>query len=126
MAGTNDILQNVDLTTMTNRLNHLVGKLVTLRPKTKLIISMIPPVFSQQHAKRVEQYNVTIYQMVQWYQQNGFSVSLMDNYHYYLDKSWGFPDHVHPSLSIYNMMGYGWAQTVLQVISRHQGNFVKI
>ncbi len=120
MAGTNDILQSTDLNTLTNRLNHLMGKLVLLRPQSHIVIAMIPPIFSPENSQRVKDYNFTISQMVEWYSGQGYSVSLVDNYHYFLDKGWGFADAVHPNAWIYNVMGYGWSQGVLKALENQK------
>ena len=120
MAGTNDILQNTDLNTITNRLNHMLGKLVNLRPDSHIIIAMIPPVFSDEQADRVRDINVTISQLVDWYSGQGYKVSIVDNYHYFLDKGWGFQDAVHPSEWIYNVMGYSWSQAILNVMASNR------
>ncbi len=127
LIGTNDILQGVPITTITNNLNTLIDGITAGYPQRRLYVSTILPIsgksWNGQTAATLNNnantYNVQVRNLVQQYRDGGRNVTLVDM-NTLLVYTNADPlmnvfqpgDGVHPGQAGYNQMGDIWYNAI--------------
>jgi hypothetical protein len=116
LIGAND---RDNLTGAQERLDRLVSKIVTMRPKAHLIIARITPITrSDAYSKFVVAYNQAVDAVVAKYAPNHLVTEV--------DLNTGFPsdglgkDKLHPNDTGYNWMALPWLNAILQAYGQPQ------
>ncbi len=116
MIGTNDIVQNWELSTALARLTALVEAIVQDCPQGTLAIATVPPILdffpvgSNLNA-HVNTYNDGVRSLVQDQQAQGRSIQLVDAYPVFAPED--LPDGVHPNRTGQDKLGELWFQTLI-------------
>ncbi|MDB9314089.1 SGNH/GDSL hydrolase family protein [Spirulina sp. CS-785/01] len=118
IIGTNDILQNLNLAKIGERLEQLIQAIWQQTPDVTLFVGSIPPIGDRSFIEPVEQYNQQITQLVKQHQQEGRDI-------YFVDLSealeWtDLADGVHPNRQGHDKMARVWAEAVLVHSSTEQ------
>jgi lysophospholipase L1-like esterase len=118
-AGTNDVLQNYDLSHAPDRLDSLVNNLTTMRPSAWVLVSNIIPINDGRNSA-VKSYNTAIPGIVQKYHDLGRQVAFVDQYDNFVDTQGNvlgglLADGVHPNQSGYDLMADTWATSIQAV-----------
>src|SRR5262249_52101925 len=119
----NDLNDGASTSTLAQRLDTLVGKVLADDPTTFLFISSILPVDRGEAVKQlVQAYNTQIRDViVPKYQSLGGQVIFVDQYPNFVDADGGIisarlPDTLHPDQIGYDLIGATWAAAILQAI----------
>jgi lysophospholipase L1-like esterase len=104
--GTNDILQNYNLSTAPNRLSALIDRITTTAPATKVFVAQITPLGWSEGDAAVNTYNAAIPGIVQSKVSAGKNVHLVDM-HSALTAA-DLEDGVHPTAAGYDKMATVW------------------
>jgi lysophospholipase L1-like esterase len=117
--GTNDIAQNYGLSTAADRLDSLVGDIVSLKPNARIVVAKIPGCQDQAFDGQVQVYNAAVAQKVASRAQLGQKVSMVDMYS---EMNYGrqtntlgqplYADSWHPNQIGFDLMGAAWAGAV--------------
>ncbi|AFY65136.1 Calx-beta domain-containing protein [Geitlerinema sp. PCC 7407] len=114
MIGTNDVLQDYQLSTAPDRLSQLIDKVTQRLPSANLLVASIPPINRTGDPAQVEAFNATIPGMVSQKAAQGANVTFVDMFSQiqYSDLSF---DNLHLSTSGYTKMAEVWRDALLDV-----------
>ncbi len=71
MAGTNDILQDIELDTASDRFSDILDEILSVAPDTHIFVLEVPPITRQETLQlKVETYNRSIEETVERHQNN--------------------------------------------------------
>src|SRR5207249_244170 len=116
LIGAGDIFLNFQTSTLTQRLDKLIGQIVADSPTSLLFVSSSIPnkLFSANQNQLLQAYNMQIRDViVPKYQSLGDYVIFVDQYSNFVDASGNIlhigPDNAHPDQVGYDLMGDTWA-----------------
>ncbi|MCL1475079.1 GDSL-type esterase/lipase family protein, partial [Argonema antarcticum] len=112
MIGTNDILQNYDVSNAGNRLNTLVDKITSKVPNARLFLGSIPPSFKfADDAAQVATFNTQVLQIANNKVSQGKKVTFVD-INSKLNEN-DLADKIHPTIDGYTKIGNAWYDALL-------------
>jgi lysophospholipase L1-like esterase/N-acetylneuraminic acid mutarotase len=112
--GTNDILQNNQLTTAPARLSALIDRITVSRPNARLVVSSLPPLSDPSLDVKVQQFNSTIPAIVESKVNQGKSVSFVDMYSALTAAD--LRDGIHPNAVGYARMAERWRDALVPLL----------
>jgi lysophospholipase L1-like esterase len=112
--GTNDILQNNQLSTAPARLSALIDQITTSRPSANLVVSSLPPLSDPSLDAKVQQFNSAIPAIVQSKVNPGKSVSFVDMYSALTTAD--LRDGIHPNAAGYVRMAERWRDALVPLV----------
>ena len=114
MIGTNDILQNVNVSTAPNRLSALIDRIIELRPTARVFVASIPPLVGAYASlnSKVVAYNAAVRDLVDAKAAGGRSVRFVDVYPALGPGDFG-SDGVHPNRAGHDKIAKVWAGALL-------------
>jgi lysophospholipase L1-like esterase len=112
--GTNDILQNNQLSTAPARLSALIDQITTSRPSANLVVSSLPPLSDPSLDAKVQQFNSAIPAIVQSKVNQGKSVSFVDMYSALTTAD--LRDGIHPNAAGYVRMAERWRDALVPLV----------
>jgi lysophospholipase L1-like esterase len=115
VIGTNDIVQDYELTTAPERLSNLVGQILTTAPDSHVVVGTVPPPRGDTRNTRALEYNSTISGMVNAKVAAGQSVTYVDHYSQ-LEVAIDLGDNLHPNQLGYNKMAGVWFDGLLNIL----------
>ncbi|WP_339383370.1 GDSL-type esterase/lipase family protein, partial [Oculatella sp. LEGE 06141] len=112
MIGTNDVLQDYQLSTAIDRLNNLIDKIVAKVPNAYLLVGSIPPIDRPLDQQQVLEYNAQIPGLVSSKASQGKKVKFVDIFKEltFSDLS---SDDIHPTASGYAKIADVWYDALL-------------
>ncbi|NEO25417.1 MAG: hypothetical protein F6K03_00600, partial [Kamptonema sp. SIO4C4] len=116
LIGTNDIVQNLNLPKIDERLEHLVHTIWQQTPDVTLFLASIPPIADSSFIEPVERYNQQMAQLVEQQQKDGRDSYFVDVYEA-LDWT-DLADGVHPNRRGHDKMARVWAEAILAHLGR--------
>jgi lysophospholipase L1-like esterase len=111
--GTNDVLQNFNLSTAPNRLSTLIDHITSTAPTAEVFVAQITPLASASQDNAVRTFNATIPGIVQSKVNSGKHVHLVDM-HSALTAA-DLTDGIHPTASGYDKMAATWYSALQSV-----------
>ncbi|MEV0952541.1 ricin-type beta-trefoil lectin domain protein [Promicromonospora sp. NPDC050249] len=111
--GTNDILQNYNVSTAPNRLSALIDRITTTAPNTKVFVAKIIPIGWSEGNAAVNTFNAAIPGIVQSKVNAGKNVHLVDMYSPLTAAD--LEDGVHPTPGGYDKMAAAWYDALRSV-----------
>ena len=114
--GTNDILQNNQLTTAPARLSALIDQITVTRPNADLLVSSLPPLSDPSLDVKVQQFNSTIPTIVEGKVSQGKSVSFVDMYSALTTAD--LRDGIHPNAVGYARMAERWRDALVPLVAQ--------
>lgn len=115
--GTNDFIQNHQVSTAPARLNYLITQITTTLPHAIVIVAQITPLGTPRLNAEVVTYNKAIPPMVRLMSAQGKHVSYVDMYDAVPLKD--ISDHIHPNDSGYALMAHVWYTALGTAIPTH-------
>ena len=112
MIGTNDVLQNFNLSTAPTRLDSLVGTIFSGAPNVRLYLAAITPLTNSTSDARAVAYNSAIPGIVSKYKGMGDNVTFVDM-HSVLNPSTETSDGIHPTSAGFQKMANTWYAAVV-------------
>jgi lysophospholipase L1-like esterase len=106
MIGTNDVLQNYNLSSAPTRLQDLVDRMCVNRPNTHIVVSTIAP--RPGLDSRVNTYNAAIPGVVSSSQGKGCRTSFFNMNSYMVASDMASSDNTHPTMAGYDKMAEAW------------------
>jgi lysophospholipase L1-like esterase len=106
LIGTNDILRDYQVASAPDRLSALVGRIHTLRPTSRILLSTIPPLADATENAEVAAYNAAISQIARtevasgrllWFVDGGGALAVAD-----------LADGIHPNAAGYDKLADKW------------------
>lgn len=113
-AGTNDMIQGVNLSTAPARLGALIDKITATRPQAKVLVASIVPLGTAAWEANVQAFNAAIPGLVQSRAAAGKQVHFVDM-HAKLTAA-DLADGIHPSEAGYAKMGAAWYEALRPVL----------
>lgn len=116
MIGTNDILDNFDVSAAPARLSALIDQITNLFPNTNLLVASIPPISDARINQQVLAFNATIPNIVSSKSGEGKKVTFVDMFTK-LNSS-DLIDGIHPNEVGYNKIAQAWESAILSTTSQ--------
>ena len=116
MIGTNDILDDFDVSAAPARLSLLIDQITNLYPNTHLLVASIPPISDATINQRVSAFNSTIPNIVSTKSDQGKKVTFVD-ISSKLNLS-DLIDGIHPNEVGYNKIAQAWESAILSTTSQ--------
>lgn len=112
MIGTNDLLQNENLSQAPDRLTALITKIYDELPTVKLFVASVPPLTkSSDDPAQTLAFNSEIPGIVQDFKSNGRDISFVDMFNA-LEPSDLLPDGTHPTAAGYAKVANTWSNAL--------------
>jgi lysophospholipase L1-like esterase len=118
MIGTNDVIQNYQLATATNRLGTLLDQIHTARPQAHILVASIPPLPGSTDDQQVRAYNAAIPGLVQSRSGQGWSITYVEMHNALTTAD--LADGVHPSASGYSKIADVWHVALIPILGSNQ------
>lgn len=123
MIGTNDINLNFEVEQAPARLDHLIGRILELRPKVKVLVASVPPINDARNQfrtgndfmanSRVQAFNAAIPALVAARQANGQNVQFVDVYKTLTIAD--IEDGLHPTRAGFDKIGDAFYRAIVGV-----------
>ncbi|MGA9380813.1 MAG: GDSL-type esterase/lipase family protein [Phormidium sp.] len=112
--GTNDILQDFQLSTAPDRLSEIIDEITKKAPNAQVVVSSVLPIDRTQDLQQAKTYNSFIPGIVSSKVSQGKKVSFVNMF----DKLTmsDLPDQIHPSLDGYVKMGNAWYDALVPIL----------
>jgi lysophospholipase L1-like esterase len=115
MAGTNDILQDYQLSTAPDRLSSIIDKITEKAPSAKVLVSSIlPSTRFDNDAEQVLSFNAAIPGIVNTKVSQGKSVFFVDIFNKFNVND--LADRVHPTINGYTTIGNAWYEALSPLV----------
>ena len=111
--GTNDILQNYNVSTAPNRLSSLIDRITTTAPNADVFVAQIIPLANSGQAAAVRTFNAALPGIVQSKVNAGKRVHLVDQYSALTTAD--LIDGIHPTATGYDKMAAVWYRALQSV-----------
>ena len=117
LIGTNDILQDLDLSHAPERLASLLGIMAATAPGTTVLVSTIPPLVGASRDAAVQTFNAAIPGVVDQQKAAGHKVMLVDG-HAALTLADLDPDGIHPNAAGYDKLAAAWYPVLAPLVAQ--------
>lgn len=120
LAGTNDMVKNIDPSNSSKRLNALIDKIFQVKPNVYILVASIPKTNDPKFSELIPNYVQSVTDTINARHFQGQNISFVDIYNI-LDPGSDFdPDGVHPNSSGYKKIADQWfniIQTLNSVVA---------
>ncbi|RDW77117.1 hypothetical protein BP6252_05170 [Coleophoma cylindrospora] len=117
MAGTNDILQGLNVSTAPDRLSTLLDQLITGMPKSAILVATLTPLTTPSFEALRETYNAALPAIVAAKVAAGSLVQLVDMSNV-TDAQIASADGIHPNDAGYVTMAYAWYAGLMEAAAK--------
>ncbi|RDW64132.1 hypothetical protein BP5796_10634 [Coleophoma crateriformis] len=117
MAGTNDVLQGLNLSTAPDRLSTLIDQLITGMPKAAILVATLTPLTTPSYEALRETYNAALPAIVAAKVSAGSLVQLVDMSNV-TDAQIASADGIHPNDAGYVTMAYAWYAGLMEAAAK--------
>ena len=116
LAGTNDILRDIDLNDAPKRLTTLIDRIIAKSPQTTVLVGTLPPSTKfQDDLQQIKNFNAVLVNLIDRKLHQGKKVELVDLNDNLTNND--LSDRVHPTTQGYRKMAQAWYESLTDLLN---------